>query len=266
VNRKSPHPVGTTPLIRQYLEIKSRHADAFLFFRVGDFYELFFSDAEQGSRLLGLTLTERNNGGTEKVPLAGVPARAIDEYVLRLVEAGKRVAICDQVEDAAVAQGIVRREVTEVVTPGTILADRMLDDSRNNFVAAVSGEGPFGLAVADTSTGDFELQTVMNAEALADELGRVEAAELLCSEDVTPPAGIWHLTRLPSWRFDADLGEERLKETFSLRSIAGLGLDPGSGKKIHDIVGLHAIRPTQARETSRIVHRIASIGRFRSVG
>ncbi len=219
--------VGTTPLIQQYLDIKSHHTDAFLFFRVGDFYELFFDDAKEGSRLLGLTLTERNNGGTERVPLAGVPAKAIDEYVLRLVDAGKRVAICDQVEDAAVAQGIVKREVTEVVTPGTILSDRMLEDGRNNFVAAVSGEGPFGLAIADTSTGDFELHAAPDTQGLADELGRIEAAELVCSEDFPPPGGSWHLTRLPAWRFDPELGEETFKETFSLRSIAGLGLERG---------------------------------------
>src|SRR5690606_21382673 len=128
---------GDTPLMQQWREAKSRHRDALVFFRVGDFFELCNEDAEEGARLLGLTLTSRKIGAGAKVPLAGVPAKALDEYLARLVRAGRRVAICDQVEDPAEAKGIVRREVTETVTPGTVMADALLADRRNNFLAAV---------------------------------------------------------------------------------------------------------------------------------
>src|SRR5690606_25708587 len=172
-----------TPLMQQWREAKSRHPDAILFFRVGDFYEMFFEDAEEGARLLGLTLTARNNGGAADVPLAGVPARARDEYVQRLLRLGRRVAICEQVEDPAEAKGIVRREVVETVTPGGVLADALLAERRNNYVAALCraplgegegrgegrgtagaragshasswGEEVLALAVADISTGEL---------------------------------------------------------------------------------------------------------------
>src|SRR5690606_34848992 len=126
-----------TPLMQQWREAKSRHADAILFFRVGDFYEMFYEDAEEGARLLGLTLTTRNNGGASDVPLAGVPARARDEYVQRLLRLGRRVAICEQVEDPAVAKGIVRREVVESVTPVDVLAVALLCERLNIYVASI---------------------------------------------------------------------------------------------------------------------------------
>ena len=128
--------------MRQWREAKEKHPDALLFFRVGDFYELFHGDAEEGARLLGLTLTSRNNGAAAKVPLAGVPAKALDDYLSRLVRLGRRVAICDQVEDPAEAKGIVRREVTETVTPGTVTADNLLHQRRNNFLVALVSDGP----------------------------------------------------------------------------------------------------------------------------
>ena len=166
------------PLIRQYLDIKSRHPDSLLFFRVGDFYEMFFEDAEEGSGLLGLTLTARNNGGKRDIPLAGVPVKAVDEYVARLLEMGRRVAICEQLEDPAEARGIVRRDVVEIITPGTVLEDKLLAARRNNYVVAIAGDAPFGLATVDLSTGEFELREVAAAD-LSDELGRIEPAEIV---------------------------------------------------------------------------------------
>src|SRR5690606_35251156 len=118
-----------TPLMHQWREAKSRHPDALIFFRVGDFYEMFFEDAEEGARLLGLALTSRNNGAAADVPLAGVPARARDDYVERLVRMGRRVAICEQMEEAAEAKGIVRRAVVETVTPGAVMTDALLSAS-----------------------------------------------------------------------------------------------------------------------------------------
>jgi DNA mismatch repair protein MutS len=120
--------------MQQYREIKARHQNALLFFRMGEFYEMFYDDAETASRVLGLTLTSRNNGGAADVPLAGVPAKALQEYLRRLVQVGYRVAICEQTEDPKLARGIVRREVVETVTPGVTFADELLDGTRNNFI------------------------------------------------------------------------------------------------------------------------------------
>ena len=149
---------SATPLMQQYREIKARHQDALLFFRMGDFYEMFYEDAETASRALGLTLTSRNNGGAAEVPLAGVPAKALNEYLRRLVGQGFRVAICEQVEDPKAAKGIVRREVIETITPGAVFADDMLDGARNNFLCAVHEIGGVnGIAAADLSTGELRL-------------------------------------------------------------------------------------------------------------
>src|SRR5437899_6508552 len=128
--------------MQQYREIKSRHQDAILFFRMGDFYEMFYEDAELASRVLGLTLTSRNNGGASEVPLAGVPVKAAGDYVRRLVQQGFRVAICEQVEDPKTAKGVVRREVVETVTPGVAFSDDLLDGARNNFICTLwAGSG-----------------------------------------------------------------------------------------------------------------------------
>src|SRR5690606_13300897 len=128
-----PSPMSSdTPLMQQWREIKARHPDSLIFFRVGDFYELFFEDAEVGAKLLEITLTSRNNGSS-RAPLAGIPVHALDSYLQRLVRLGRRVAICEQVEDPATAKGIVRREVVETISPGTAVADTLLDRGRNNF-------------------------------------------------------------------------------------------------------------------------------------
>ncbi len=213
-----------TPLIQQYLDIKSRHTDAILFFRVGDFYEMFFDDAEEGSRLLDITLTSRNNG-TSDVPLAGVPVKALAEYLPRLVRSGRRVAICEQVESAVDAEGLVRREVVEVVTPGAVIDDVLLDLGRNTFVTAIAGDGPFGIASADLSTGELEVWEC-EAGALADELRRTEPAELLLRSDAAePPDGPWTVTRREPWRFDAEVGAETLRRVYRTAGIEGFGFE-----------------------------------------
>ena len=160
--------VMETPLMQQYREIKGRHQDAILFFRMGDFYEMFYEDAEIASRVLGLTLTARNNGGASEVPLAGVPVKAVSEYLRRLVQHGHRVAICEQVEDPALAKGIVRREVVETITPGAAFADDLLDRGRNNYLCAVKQSGlgersMAGVAAADVSTGELRLFVIPTA-------------------------------------------------------------------------------------------------------
>ncbi|MFQ5678492.1 MAG: DNA mismatch repair protein MutS [Gemmatimonadota bacterium] len=214
-----------TPLIQQYLDLKARNPDSILFFRVGDFYEMFFEDAEEGSRLLGLALTSRNNGSSD-VPLAGVPAKAASEYVARLLRAGRRVAICEQVEDPSEARGLVRREVLEVITPGTVLEETLLTAKRNNYVAALSGNGSLGLAAVDLSTGEFEVRECGSGE-LRDELARLEPAELLIAADREEvPQGSWTITRREPWRFDPELAAERLQDRFAVRGVGGFGLVP----------------------------------------
>ncbi|MEE8146764.1 MAG: DNA mismatch repair protein MutS, partial [Longimicrobiales bacterium] len=224
--------------MRQWREVKSQHRDALVFFRVGDFYELFFGDAEEGSRLLGLTLTSRNNGAAARVPLAGVPAKALDEYVGRLVALGKKVAICDQVEDPAEAKGIVRREVTETVTPGTVLHDALLTAERNNFLVALTEptDERLGLAALDLSTGELSVQDVLATELRA-ELGRLDPTELLLPrlyERLFEPdgngLGSWDdalsgrlRTYRDDWVFDYASAAEEMKRRYGIQSLEAFG-------------------------------------------
>ena len=256
-----------TPLIQQYLDIKSRHPDALLFFQVGDFYEMFFEDAEVGSRLLGLTLTARNNGNDSDVPLAGIPMKAVDEYLPRLLEEGRRVAICDQVEDAADADGVVRREVVEVVTPGTVLEDSLLERKRNNFVAAVSGEDPVAVATADLSTGEFELWACA-ADRLGDELARLEPSELAASTKRDGlPSGPWAETRREAWQFEPGIAEEALERRFGVVGTEGFGfrkeeephLVSAAGALVSYLEevrrgGLEHLQPPRVERTGRFMH------------
>ena len=216
-----------TPLMRQWREVKARHRDALVFFRVGDFYELFYGDAEEGSRLLGLTLTSRNNGAAARVPLAGVPAKALDEYLGRLVGLGKRVAICEQVEDPAEAKGIVRREVVETITPGTVLADSLLEPRRNNYVVALAPNGAgTGLAALDVSTGELVV-SLAETDRLEDELGRFDPRELLVPESAdpvpAPPSTV--RTIRPDWMFDVEAAREELVRRFRVQSLDGFGFE-----------------------------------------
>jgi DNA mismatch repair protein MutS len=172
-----------TPLIRQYREIKAQNEDKILLFRVGDFYEMFYEDARLGARELEITLTSRETGKGNHVPLAGFPYHALDNYLGRLVDKGYKVAICEQVEDARLAKGLVRREIVRIVTPGTLTETALLDEKRNNYLAAVfAGRGGYGLAAVDVSTGEFaccELRGRQAARLLSDELCRLRPAELV---------------------------------------------------------------------------------------
>ncbi len=216
-----------TPLMQQYRDIKARYADAILFFRMGDFYEMFGDDARLAARELGLTLTARNNGGAADVPLAGVPVKAATEYLRRLIALGHRVAICEQVEDPRLAKGLVRREVVETVTPGTVLADDWLERRRNNFLVAVDPRGaPAGLAALDLTTGELLLETAA-PEDLAAALARYEAAEVvLPAGSALAPAGAARTER-DRWEFDPELAREELTRTFRVAALDGLGIEPG---------------------------------------
>jgi DNA mismatch repair protein MutS len=233
-----------TPLMQQYREIKGRHKDAILFFRMGEFYEMFYDDAETAARVLGLTLTSRNNGGAADVPLAGVPVKAAGEYVRRLVQQGFRVAICEQVEDPKLAKGVVRREVIETVTPGVAFSDDLLDGSRNNFICAICatsdrrdarGGERLGLAAADVSTGEVRLITTTFAE-LDPLLARLTPREILLpiASRIPLPASRNEalVTEREAWEFDEPLAREDLARQFGLLSLDGLGLESGDGLTI----------------------------------
>jgi DNA mismatch repair protein MutS len=226
-----------TPLMQQYREIKARHQNALLFFRMGEFYEMFFEDAEIAARALGLTLTTRNNGGAADVPLAGVPVKALTEYLRRLVQMGHRVAICEQIEDPKLARGVVRREVVETVSPGVAFADDLLDVARNNFICAIgapstkrdaAGEA-IGVAAADVSTGELRV-CVTSRDALGSVLARYAPRELIVpsgshlpiplSASREPPL----LTEREPWEFDAALAREDIARHFRVHSVEGLGL------------------------------------------
>ncbi len=219
-----------TPLMRQWREVKAHHMDALVLFRVGDFYELFFGDAQEGAKLLGLTLTSRNNGGAGRVPLAGVPAKALDEYLARLVRLGKRVAVCEQMEDPAEAKGLVRREVVETVTPGTVVSDALLEAKRNNFIAAlVPGERATGVAALDVSTGEMVLLEAAREELEA-EIDRLEPKEVLVpasADDLLANPEKAVRTLRPDWTFDLESAREELVRRFRVQSLHGFGLEEG---------------------------------------
>ncbi|HTR78214.1 MAG TPA: DNA mismatch repair protein MutS, partial [Gemmatimonadaceae bacterium] len=228
---------GQTPLMQQYREIKARHHDAILFFRMGEFYEMFYEDAEAASRILGLTLTSRNNGGAADVPLAGVPAKAASDYVRRLVQHGLRVAICEQMEDPRAAKGVVRREVVETITPGAAFADDLLDHGRGNYVCAVQLGAPgtpyAGLAAADVSTGEFRL-IIVPASELEPVLARLAPRELVVPTDAggtsTPASSVRGsenalVTEREAWEFDAGSARDELVQQYRVHSLEGLGID-----------------------------------------
>ncbi len=230
---------SATPLMQQYREIKSRHQDAILFFRMGDFYEMFYDDAETASRVLGLTLTSRNNGGAAEVPLAGVPVKALDEYLRRLVRQGFRVAICEQVEDPRLARGIVRREVVETVTPGAVFSDDLLDSGRNNYLVALRADGEVtGIAAADLSTGELRLMLV-DAPSLEATLARLAPTELLIPRDAAAPTGVRSggdenalVSERDAWEFDDALAAEELTRQFGVVSLEGLGILAGDAPAV----------------------------------
>jgi DNA mismatch repair protein MutS len=208
-----------TPLLLQYREIKSRHPNAILFFRMGDFYEMFFDDAELASRALSITLTSRGDG----VPLAGVPVKAAADYLRQLVSQGHRVAICEQVEDPKKAKGLVRREVVETVTPGALLEEGWVAGGRNNWIVAVNQQDG-GLAAIDLTTGEFLLESVPRG-GLAEALGRLSPAELVLPPDASVPAEpeVMQTVR-EAWEFDPALAREEIARRFRLASLDGLGL------------------------------------------
>ena len=223
---------GTTPLMRQYNDIKAKYPDTILLFRVGDFYETFSDDAITVSKELGITLTKRNNGG-DMTPLAGFPYHSIDTYMPKLIRRGYKVAVCEQTEDPATAKAnkrkIVEREVTEIVTPGVTISDKLLSHNRNNFIAAVHITGTTaGLAFCDVSTGEFAVTQIPSSQ-VKETLIAIQAAEVLVNKrkksDYPIDVDGFNRTWREDWLFDGDYGYRTLLEHFGTHSLKGFGIE-----------------------------------------
>ena len=224
-----------TPMLKQYLSIKDTYPDAILLYRMGDFFEMFFEDAEVASRALEITLTSRNKNDAHPVPMCGVPVRAVQGYIARLIEKGFKVALCDQVEDPAQAQGIVKREVVRVLTPGMILENELLERSTHNYILALAvHERQVGLAYLDISTGTFRLTETDDRQAALEEALRIDPREILIAEsaqtnavltDLTAPFAERALTVLDASVFSHRRAREQLLELFHTLSLEGFGCE-----------------------------------------
>jgi len=211
-----------TPMMQQYLRLKAQHPDILLFYRMGDFYELFFEDAEKGSRLLDLTLTARGASAGQPVRMAGVPAHAVEQYLAKLVKLGESVAICEQVGDVATAKGPVERQVTRIVTPGTLTDSELLDEKSENILLALSAEKAcIGLAWLSLASGELRVAEIA-PEALENELRRIGPAEILVAEGEVPGYAV---TKLPAWNFDYESAKKRLLEQLGAASLEGYGIE-----------------------------------------
>ena len=252
-----------TPLMKQYAEMKAKHPDAILLFRVGDFYETFSDDAIEASEILGITLTRRANGSAQYVELAGFPHHALDSYLPKLVRAGKRVAICEQLEDPKLTKKLVKRGITELVTPGVALNDNVLSRRENNFLAAVHfGKSLTGLALLDISTGEF-LATEGPVDYIDKTLTSMAPKELLVQRGgkarvATEFAHQCPVFELEDWLFTSTAADERLRKQFATASLKGFGIDRMPSAIIAAGAVLHYLDLTQH---TRIQH-ITSISRI----
>jgi DNA mismatch repair protein MutS len=224
-----------TPMMKQYLTIKEKYNDSILFFRMGDFYEMFNEDAKVASKILEIALTARNKNQPDPIPMCGIPVKAIDNYISKLIESGKKVAVCEQVEDPSVAKGIVRREVVRVVTPGMVFDEQILDNRSNNYVLSIF-RNKFGasLSYIDISTGTFRITESKDIDSIIDEAKRVSAKELIVPEkyhgDNFYQSIIDHyqdiaITYYSNDEFDNKLGKKKLSDQFNTRSLEGFGCE-----------------------------------------
>lgn len=240
---------AVSPMMQQYLGIKADHADKLVFYRMGDFYELFFDDAVEAAKLLDITLTTRGQVNGEPVKMAGVPFHAAEQYLAKLVKMGKSVAICEQVGEVGAGKGPVERKVVRIVTPGTLTDSAFLEDKETNRIAAVAVvKKQLALAWASLQSGEFKTK-ITSVDKLADELARLQAAEILLPDNQTLPPTLHaaNITRLNAWQFAADAGEKLLKDHFGTQDLRGFGLERGEHDAAIGAAGalLNYIRLTQ---------------------
>jgi DNA mismatch repair protein MutS len=218
-----------TPVMQQYLAIKSQHPEILVFYRMGDFYELFYEDARHAARLLDITLTARGQSAGQPIPMAGIPVQALDSYLAKLVRLGESVAICEQTGDPARSRGPVEREVVRIVTPATITEESLLEERRDNVLAALHGrQEVYGIAALELSSGQFRVQEVKGLQALLGELERIRPAELLVAEEADLPTAVQQqhgLSRRPPWHFDLSSATRLLNQQFGTHNLAGFGCE-----------------------------------------
>lgn len=221
--------VNHTPMMQQYLRLKAQHPEQLLFYRMGDFYELFYDDAKRASQLLDISLTKRGASAGEPIPMAGVPYHAVEGYLARLVQMGESVAICEQIGDPATSKGPVERQVVRIVTPGTVSDEALLTERLDNLIAAIYTNGTqFGYATLDITSGRFLLSEPCTEEEMQAELQRTRPVELLYPEDFAAP----HLLesckgkrRRPLWEFDLETSKQQLNQQFGTRDLIGFGVE-----------------------------------------
>ncbi|MBS1271388.1 MAG: DNA mismatch repair protein MutS [Candidatus Marinimicrobia bacterium] len=249
---------NTTPLMRQYQSIKKKHRDAVLLFRMGDFYETFNEDAKVASKVLGIALTTRSNGKAAEVPLAGFPHHAMEAYLHKLLKAGHKVAICEQVEDPKQATGVVKRDVVEVVTPGTAVTDKFLDHKRNNFLmAALIDEDRVGTAIVDVSTGEFQV-TETPREDFSDLVSAYQPSEFIIPalqlDDFHQMLPAYHgiFSDLEDWIFSMDYAMEQIENYFQVTTVKGFGIEDMPLATRAGGVILHYIQENYQRQLKHI--------------
>ncbi|HGE6012830.1 TPA: DNA mismatch repair protein MutS [Vibrio cholerae] len=218
-----------TPMMQQYLRLKAENPDILLFYRMGDFYELFYDDAKRASELLDISLTKRGASAGEPIPMAGVPFHAVEGYLAKLVQMGESVAICEQIGDPATSKGPVERKVVRIVTPGTVTDEALLSERVDNLIAAIyHHNGRFGYATMDITSGRFQLSEPQTEEEMAAELQRTSPRELLFPEDFSPVhlmASRQGNRRRPIWEFELDTAKQQLNQQFGTRDLVGFGVE-----------------------------------------
>ena len=225
-------PVKHTPMMQQYLRIKAEYPDMLLFYRMGDFFELFFEDARRAAELLDLTLTSRNKNSADEIPMAGIPVHAIEGYLAKLLKRGESVALCDQIGDPATSKGLVERKVTRVITPGTVIEEELLQRQKENYLLALSSSNSkYGLAYLDLSSGKFLLQTCNSINEFHDELERINPAEIILTEDDQLNSELiqriekYSHRSIPSWHFEYEASVTALCKQFGTKDLSGYGCD-----------------------------------------
>ena len=249
-----------TPMMQQYIEMKEQYKDCILFFRLGDFYEMFFEDAIEASKQLEITLTGRDCGMEERAPMCGVPFHASENYINKLIKKGYKVAICEQVEDPKEAKGIVKREVIRVVTPGTNLNPQSLDETKNNYLLSIFKESEsYGLAVVDVTTGDFYVTEIVTDNKILDEIDKYSPSEIIYT-------GVQHnellinikeklnipINELEDWYIDKEINHQKIKEHFKVHSLEGLGLKDMEAGIIASGILLQYLYETQKNSLSHL--------------
>jgi len=259
-----------SPMMQNYLETKKQYPDSILFYRIGDFYEMFFDDAVQVSRELELVLTGKSCGLEERAPMCGVPFHAADTYISRLVSKGYKVAICEQVEDPKLAKGLVKREVIKVVTPGTNINSLTLDSGRNNYLMCICyQDNGIGISVVDVSTGEFLVSEVSSVNQIGDFLGRFEPSEIICNNAFSVQSDLLNsikerfnipVTVLDNAVFEEKTATGEVLRQFKVKSLIGLGLDsmiPGVLAAGASLIYLHDTQKTDLGNLSEIHPYIA---------